>query len=203
MNRALALVPMLLLSGCISLLPPPPPTPRIYVLEAGEVAPLAGPRSDAVIGVALPSGERSLMGTDIVWRSGDELAYVAQSQWSNRADIALQSLLIETLLRQQAFTAVTRIGEARGNYEIRWEIQDFEIIESRMSARFAANVSLLAVPGRRIVAQTIVETEAPVADRTSSAASQALARAAREGSARIGEFAASSVAQASAASINR
>jgi ABC-type uncharacterized transport system auxiliary subunit len=166
---------------------------------------------DAVIAVAQPTGERSILGADLVWRSGDELAFVAQTQWSTRAEFALQSLLVETLTRQGQFRAATRAGEGRSNYEIRWEVLDFEILQETMTARFVADVHLVASPGRRIIAQQIVRAEAPVAERSSSVAAQALARAAREGGARIGSFAAQAVAEAdasaadqsSAASINR
>ncbi len=188
MKYPLLLAP-LLLSGCISLLPKQPPPPRIYALEADDPSALNQPRIEAVIAVALPTGERSILGSDMVWRTGDELAFVAQSQWSNRADLALQSLLVETLIRQRGFAAATRTGEARGDYEIRWEVLDFEIAETSMTARFSADVKLVSLPGRRIVAQEIITTEAPVSERSSSVAAQALARAAREGSARIGEFA--------------
>ena len=80
MRRVLGLAPLLLLGGCISLLPAPPPPPRIFVLEAAETTSPAAAPVDAVIGVALPTGERSFLGTDLVWRTGDELAFVAQSQ---------------------------------------------------------------------------------------------------------------------------
>ncbi len=203
MMRAAIVLPLLVLGACISLLPEPAPPPRIYVLEAGEVSAAQTPGVTGAVGVALPTGERAILGTDVVWRTGDELAFVAQSQWSNRADLALQSLLVETLIRQERFNASTRTGEARGDYEIRWEVLDFEILETDMSARFVADVKLVALPGRRIIAQRIIEASSPVADRTSSAATQALTRAAREGSARIGVFAAESAAQASAASISR
>jgi cholesterol transport system auxiliary component len=204
MRRALLTValPITLLTGCISLLPEPPPPPHIYVLEAGDDISASGQPLTAVIGVAAPAGERSILGLDIVWRTGDELAIVGRSQWSHRADEALQSMLIETLMRQQRFTAATRLGEARGNYELRWEVRDFEVVDAAMSARFAADVTLVALPGRTIVAQRLIEAEAPLSTRSSSAAAAALARAAREGSARIGAFAADAV-QASAASINR
>jgi ABC-type uncharacterized transport system auxiliary subunit len=59
-----------------------------------------------------------------------------------------------------------------------------------MQARFVADVRIVASPGRRIIAQRVIEAEAPVSDRSSSIATQALARAAREGAARIGVFAA-------------
>ena len=205
MKRALTLAPLLMLGGCISLLPPPPPPPRLYVLEADAQTPPGQGHVDAVLSVAPPTGERSILNTDLVWRTDDQLAFVSGSQWSSRADIALQSLLVSTLQRQGGFRAVTRQGEARGDYELRWEVLDFEVVESSMTARFTANVSLLALPGRRIVAQHLIEGTAPVADRSSSIAAQALARAARDGSMQIGDFAVTSAAaaQASAASINR
>lgn len=200
MIRAAALlVAASMLGGCITLLPEPPPPPRTYVLEARDVQELQGAPVDAVIGVAQPTGERSLLGADLIWRTGDTIAYVDQSQWSARAADALQQILAETMIRQGRFTSSTRSGEARADYEIRWEVLDFEVREDDMQAHFRADVRLVA-PGRRIIASRTVEATAPVSARSSSVAAEALARAAREGSARIGEFAADAVltAQASA-----
>jgi ABC-type uncharacterized transport system auxiliary subunit len=201
------------LGGCITLLPEPPPPPRTYVLEAQDVQELQGEPIDAVIGIAQPTGERALLGADLIWRTGDTIAYVAESQWSNRASDALQQVLSETIIRQGRFRSSTRSGEARADYEIRWEVLDFEVREETMTARFSADVRLVA-QGRRIIASELIVAEAPVSDRSSSIASQALARAAREGSARIGMFAADAATreqariaeeadQPSAASINR
>jgi ABC-type uncharacterized transport system auxiliary subunit len=211
MKRVLTLLPVLMLGGCISLLPEPPPPPRTYVLEARDVAQLQGAPIDIVVSVAAPGGEAALLGVDLVWRTGDTIAYVAQSQWSNRAADALQQILVETVTRQGRFRASTRSGEAHADYEIRWEVLDFEVREEDMKAHFVADVRLMS-RGRRIVASQLVSAEAPVSDRSSSIAAQALARAAREGSARIGEFAANAAAEAetsaasdhtSAASISR
>ena len=188
-----------MLSGCISLLPEPPPPPRTYVLEARNVEQLAGERLDAVIGIAQPTGERSFLGFDLIWRTGDTIAYVDQSQWSNRASDALQQILAETITNQGRFRAAARSGEARADYEIRWEVLDFEVREEDMQAHFRADVRLVA-PGRRIIASRIVDTSAPVSARSSSVAAEALARAAREGSARIGEFAADAALEAQRAS---
>lgn len=211
MRLASLLAATTLLSGCISLLPEPPPPPRTYVLEAQNVEELPGEPIDAVIAIASPTGERAILGADLIWRTGDTISYVAQSQWSNRAADALQQTLAETVIRQGRFRSSTRSGEARADYEIRWEVLDFEVREETMTARFAADVRLVE-QGRRIVASELVTAEAPVSSRSSSVAAQALARAAREGSARIGMFAANAAAearasaaddQANAASINR
>jgi ABC-type uncharacterized transport system auxiliary subunit len=197
MMRAMIFTPLLLLGGCISLLPEPPPPPRIFALESGEVA-SEPTRLDAAIAVAQPTGERAILGTDLVWRSGDELAFVAQTQWSTRAEFALQSMLVETLVKQGSFRAATRTGDGRADYEVRWDVLDFQVSEDDMQAHFVADVRLVQSPGRRIIAQRIVSAEAPVADRSASVAAQALARAAREGSARIGAFASEAAARAAA-----
>jgi ABC-type uncharacterized transport system auxiliary subunit len=203
MMRAVLLSALMLLGGCISLLPEPPPPPRLFALEVGGVAPAAGPRVDAVIAVATPGGERAILGTDLIWRAGDELALVAQTQWSSRAEQALHSMLLETLAAQGAFAAVARAGEGRADYEVRWDVLDFEVRESDMSAHFAADVRVLALPTRAIVAQRRIEALAPVADRSASLAAEALARAARQGSARIGEFALEAAANAEAQAAGR
>jgi len=194
MMRAALLLP-LLLAGCISLLPEPPPPPRIFAMEAGQVARLEGERIDAVIGVNEPTGERSILGADLIWRTGDELAFVGGTQWSTRAAESLQSLVVETLVRQGRFNAAVASGQGRAQFEIRWDVMDFEIDGDRMVARFTANVQLVAAPGRRVIAQEIITAEAPVASRSATEASQALTRAAREGGARIGVFAADAATQ--------
>jgi len=197
MMRAALLASLTLLGGCISLLPDPPPAPRTYVLEAQDVAALNGAPIDAVIAVSQPTGERTILGSDLIWRTGDTIAYVDQSQWSSRASSSLQQVLTETLIRQGRFRAASRSGEARADYEIRWDVLDFEVREETMTAHFVADVRIVT-QGRRIIASQIISTEAPVASRSSSVAANALARAAREGSARIGEFAADAAATARA-----
>lgn len=195
--RALFLIPILALGGCVSLLPEPPPPPRTYVLEAQDVAELEAVPIDAVIAVAEPGGERALLGADLIWRTGDTIAYVSNSAWSNRASASLQQILVETITRQGRFRAAARAGDALAEYTIRWEVLDFEVREDTMTARFSADVRVVEA-GRRIIASQIITAEAPVSDRSSSIAANALARAAREGSARIGVFASDAVAEARA-----
>ncbi|MBI3440121.1 MAG: membrane integrity-associated transporter subunit PqiC [Proteobacteria bacterium] len=196
MSRAFILVAMLGLSGCISLLPNAPPPPRTFMLSAGDVAQAPGQAIDAVIAVAQPSGERALLGTDMVWSTGNEVAYVAQTQWSAHADEALQAMLVETLSRQHRFRAAVRSGEAGAQYEVRWEILNFQIDSASMTARLRADVKLTQAPGRQVIAQEIIEAAAPVADRSQTNAAAALTQAAREGAARIALFAADRASQA-------
>jgi len=212
MIRALLISPVLLIGGCISLLPKPPPAPALYVLEAGQAQAAQRERLDAVLGVAAPEGERTILGSDLVWRTGDSIAFVSGAQWTGRAEDLLRNVLVTTVNDQRLFRAAVPTGSASSNYQLRWTVQDFEVFEDTMSARFSADVMVLA-PGRRVIASEHISAEAPVSDRAASAASQALTRAAREGSARIGMFAADAVAadivramaedQARAASISR
>lgn len=199
MKRALILAAALSLSGCISLLPKAPPPPRTFLLNAGDVAPAQGQPIDAVIAVAQPTGERALLGTDMVWSTGEEVAYVGHTQWSGHADDALQAVLVETLSRQHRFRAATRTGEASAQYEIRWEVLNFQVDNASMTARFRADVKLTQAPGRQVITQEIIEAAAPVAGRSQTNAAAALTQAAREGAARIALFAADGAAQAEAA----
>ena len=203
LSMALAFV----LAGCLSVLPDPAPTYR--VLDAGAVAPAQGAGLDRVLAVTPPQGKRLVLDEGIVWRAGDEAAYVKGSQWAGRAQDLLLALMIETATRQQRFRAVVRAGEARADAELRWDLLDFEIVaaDGGQSAHFRADVKLVDMASRRVIAADIVAVETPLASRSASAASEALARAAREGGARIGVFAADALAeteaQESAASISR
>ena len=199
MKRALILAAALALCGCISLLPKAPPPPRTFMLSAGDVARAPGAPIDAVIAVAEPTGERALLGADMVWSTGNEVAYVGHTQWSDHAGDALQAMLVETLSRQGRFRAAGRTGEASAQYEIRWEVLNFQIDNASMSARLRADVKLTQAPGRQVIAQEIIEASAPVADRSQTSAAAALTQAAREGTARIALFAADGASQAQAA----
>jgi ABC-type uncharacterized transport system auxiliary subunit len=199
MKRALILMAALSLGGCISLLPKPPPAPRTFMMTAGDVARAQGAPVDAVIAVAQPTGERALLGEAMVWSTGDEIAYVGGTQWSAHADEGLQTVLIETLSRQGRFRAAGHTGETGAQYEVRWEVLNFQVDNASMTARFRADVKITQAPGRRVVAQEMIEATAPVPGRSQTNAAAALMQAAREGAARIALFAADAAAQAEAA----
>jgi len=205
MKRALAFLSLALLSGCITLLPKPGAPPNTFVLDAADVTRADGGAIPVVVAVADPQGEHALLGTDMVWRTGDQIAFIAGTQWSAHGDDALQSLLIQTISQQGRVTAAVRAGDAAANYEVHWDIVDFEVDDAGMQAKFAANVTVLDARTQRVIAAQLVSANAPVASRSASLAAQALTRAAREGSARIGVFAVDAIgqAQASAASISR
>jgi cholesterol transport system auxiliary component len=206
MKRASVLVLGLALGGCVSLLPKPDPAPRLFVIEAAH-GPVAVTQSlDAIIAVAPPQGDTAALGIDLVWRTGDEIAFVSGVKWVGRAEELLQSLLIETIARDGRLRGAARSSESRADYEIRWELLNFEVVEgAEPKAHFAAHVNLIDSRTRLIAASRIVTSEVALAGRGQADAANALARAAQEGGARIASFAAETVAgaQESAVSINR
>jgi cholesterol transport system auxiliary component len=208
MKRA-ALLLAFALGGCVSLLPQAPPAPRMFALEAarGASETSAAQPLDAVVAVAPPEGDDAALGTELVWSTGGEVAVVGGVKWATRADSALQTLLIETLARGGRLRAAARTSEARADYEIRWDVLEFQVVEEggAAKARFSANAKLVDSHTRMIVAARIVASESDLASRSKAAAAEALTRAAQEGGARIASFVVESIetAQASAVSISR
>jgi len=88
-------------------------------------------------------------------------------------------MLVETMIRQGRFRAATRAGEARSDFEVRWEVLDFEVQEQSMQARFVAEVRLVR-QGRQIIASRIISTEAPVASRRLNHRRRSLTASARQ-----------------------
>ena len=126
MTRAslLLLVPALMLGGCIKLLPDPPPAPRLYVLEAGQVARVEGAPIDAVISVSDPAGSRTILGASVVWRTGDQLAFIGQTEWNGHAEDLLQGVLLDTIQHQGRFRAAVRTGDARVDHRLNLRVGD-------------------------------------------------------------------------------
>jgi ABC-type uncharacterized transport system auxiliary subunit len=180
------------LSGCIQLFPDPPPAPRVYALDAGDVA-RAARRSPAIVAVAEPTGPRMLMGDRIVWRKDGSLAFMDGAAWPGRAPDLLQGLAAETITRRGQLAAGVRSGAGvRPDMEVRWDIIAFEVVEEggRLEARLAASINVVQTRSRELLASDIIDIREPLASRTGSAAAAALQRAARRAAVRISDMAA-------------
>ena len=198
------------LAAC-SLIPSPPPAPRIFPLRAAA-APVAAPSPAGTVVIAVPDPAVSslLYSADIVWAREGVLGFMERGAWPSRTPTALQALLIETIDAQRLALSAVRAGEgARATAEVRWQVTDFQIEESRdgLVARFRADVKLMDSRTRLVVAaQTFEETEAFGA-RSAAVAATALAKTAQRATARIGTWAvlqaAAAPAQPSAASTSR
>ncbi len=198
MSRVLALsllLPTLLLGGCsVSLFGKPPPTPYVYALDVGEVQRLSGDPIDAVVVVSLPRGDATILGSELMIRNSNEYKVIGQSLWSSPADTSLQTVAAQTITRQGRFRSGVATGGASANYEVRWDVLSFNVEEegTRWTARFVADVRIVDA-GRNILATETVNKSVEITEHRSSVVAQALASAARQGSARIGEIAAQAI----------
>jgi cholesterol transport system auxiliary component len=183
---------VLLLGGCVSLLPDPPPPPDVYTLRVGAVEKTAVAQKPLVAIIGAPALPRMAAGSDIVWRQGPEMAVMDKVAWDDAAPDLLQTMLAETMDRRGVFRAAVRGGAgARGDLDVRWDVLAFEIVEENgIEAIFAANVRLIDARSRQIIETRRFETRAPLSSRSARLAVTALEKAAREACVQITDWAA-------------
>lgn len=193
-----------LVSGCVSLLPEPPPAPQIYPLRAA-VTPTQGTAAPLVIAVGRPNAVQALAVLDVVWVRDGQIGYMERAVWSARMPEALQMLLAETISAQNLAAAAIRVGEGpRADYEVRWDVHAFQVEETagRIEARLDVSARLMESGTRRIVSARPLRLAAPITDRSASVAVSALQRLAAEGAAELGQWAAQEAVRARA-EVNR
>lgn len=178
-------------SGCIRLLPKPPPPPMLFGLDAAPAgaAPAFAPKN-VVISVAVPDAPRALSGSDLAWRKDGVLAYVEEASWQGRNLDLLQTLLVHTFDRSGKVRGAVRTGEGGSNAEIHWDLIAFEVVEGAgLEARIQTNVKLFETRTRRLIAQREFSDSVPMSDRSTGIAARALEQAARNTAAKIADWA--------------
>jgi len=183
MRTSLALVAAVCLSGCVSLLPKPPPAGAIYTLRAGAVEAMAGEPKAVVLAVGEPVAPRSIAGADIVWRQGAEIAFMEGAAWDGAAPDLLQNLLIDVMDRRNGVRAVVRGGAGvRADAEVRWNVMTFEVVENgaTLEATIATTAQLIDLRTRTVLADERFNATAPISSRSGRAAAAALERVATE-----------------------
>ncbi len=191
-------------AACVSVLPEPPPPPLIYTLMANQdlASSQAAATASTVVAVSLPAGPRALMGAEIAWRNNGVVAFVAGAEWAGRAPDLLQALLADTVDGSGLVRAGVRAGAGvRADYEIIWDLTAFHIEEDdgALTAHFGAIARLVDARTRALVAQVRVEESQPVADRSQSAATQALQQVTRDAAGRIARELGTAAAEAARA----
>lgn len=178
-------------SGCIRLLPKPPPPPLLYSLDAAPAgAPPTFAPKNTVIAVAVPDAPRALSSADLAWRTNGVLAYVEGVSWQGRNLDLLQTLLVHTLDRRGTARGALRVGEGGSNAEIHWDLIAFEVVDDgSVRAQFQANVKLFESRTRRLIAQREFSEAVPMSDRSASIAARALEQAARNAAVKIVDWA--------------
>lgn len=193
------------LAGCISVLPEPPDPPQTFPLRGATSIERAGATAPFSLSVALPQAPRALAGVDLaIIRANGSLAYVDGAAWAAPTPEGLRGLLVETFDAAGA-VAITApdSASARTDYELRVELNAFELREpdrsGRGEARFIAAARLLDGRSRALVAARTFDIRVPAARGGAAAAANALAEAARQGSAEIAAWTADEGGRAYAA----
>ncbi len=97
---------------------------RLVRARSRRVCNLAGDVIAEVVSVAPPLGQRHSR-RDLIWRTGDSMAYVSQSQWIGRAQERLQHCWCKRWRAKAASAPPLRVGDAQSNYEVRWDVTRF------------------------------------------------------------------------------
>lgn len=117
------------LAGCSgSLLPPPPPPPNLYRLSPAENTPSSGPQVTAQMLVGAISAPGALDTVRIALsKSPTRLEYFADAEWTDRAPVIFQNLLLDTLTHSGRFARVARRSLAlHADYLVIGALRHFE-----------------------------------------------------------------------------
>jgi cholesterol transport system auxiliary component len=170
MNRvrhAILLGAALTLAGCAALIPGD--SPQLYVLSPKSTFEENLPHVDWQLIVELPVAAAGLNTTRIaVSRTPLTMEYYARANWTDRAPVLVQTLLIESFENSGKIVSVGResIG-LRSDYVLKTELREFEAVEEggRTLTHVRINAKLIKMPERSIIAATTGERKVPVESR--------------------------------------
>ena len=157
-----------LLGGCSPLLPPPPPTDNIYLLEARTAPALARsvppPKRDFVLAVSMPRARAGFDTAQMIWvRQAHGLEVYSRNRWADTPARMLAPLFVQTLERSGAFhTVVLSLSSASAMLRLDTELirlqQDFTVQPSKV--RLTLGAQLVDVGTQRVIAtEEFDETE--------------------------------------------
>jgi cholesterol transport system auxiliary component len=157
------------LAGCSSNLIGPPPAPQIYVLHP-EFSPVANaPMVSWQLVVSVPGAPESLDTERVALvRAPNTMDYFANSQWTDRAPLLVQSLLVEAFEKSGRINAVGRESAGiRADYVLQSEIHDFSahyaVLDTPPKIRVAITAKLVGALSRNVAATMEFENEAQAA----------------------------------------
>jgi cholesterol transport system auxiliary component len=154
------------LAGCSgNLIGPPSPAPQIYVLNP-KFGTVDAPNAGWQLVVAVPNAPASLDTQRIALeRAPNTMDYYANSEWTDRAPILMQSLLVQAFESSGRIAGVGReTAGIRADYVLETEIRDFEafyaVTDSPPLVRVAVMAKLLGVLHHEIAAAMEFHNEA-------------------------------------------
>lgn len=201
MIRFASLAATVLLTGCISLVPPAKELPPRFTLSALSVD-AEGERLPVTLAIADARAEGAINTSKIAVRvAPNEIRYLPDGEWSDRVPRIL-SLLIERSAEEQArFLAVSdRVALPLADYILFTDIQHFEAVRhsDQESVEVTFRVRLENRTGRVLAARRFDATEPMRSDDTAGAAF-ALDAAAARATAELGAWVVETVADIEAA----
>jgi cholesterol transport system auxiliary component len=166
----------LTLAGCGgNLIGPPSPAPQLYVLHPEFGALADSPNVPWQLVVSVPAAPASLDSERIALeRAPNTMDYYANSQWTDRVPLLLQSLLVEAFEKSGRIAAVGReTAGIRADYVLETEIRDFEayyaVPDAAPNVRVSITAKLLGALSHEIAGtmQSIHQAQAAANDMTS------------------------------------
>lgn len=173
------LLPALLCAAGCNVLGDPKPPLQIYDLSAGSDVQLqAGERIAVNVIVDEPDVSRVLDSERILVRlKTNELRYLPQSRWSDRAPRLLQLSLIEAFTRGGRVMGTGAPSSSfRGDYRIEGYLRSFEAVaaDRKMQMHVGFDVQLVAEKGARIVSVRSFDAQAQAASENPSDVARAM-----------------------------
>jgi cholesterol transport system auxiliary component len=175
---AASLVLLPLVTGCGGLLPKPPER-QVYRLMPTPVFRTSLPRVEAQLLVATPTALSAFDTSRIaLGRSAITLEYFADSEWTDRAPFVVQAALIDAFEKSRAFSGISSESSGlQADFVLATEIRDFAAIYDSPNGparvRVQLNAELVRMPGRKILAETVVTAESTAAGNDIPAVVQA------------------------------
>ncbi len=165
------------LAGCITLLPKPGKPPAIVAMRADPMVPQQAQQYPFTIGIGEPTMPAILLGNQVVvLRKDRTFAFVEGLRFSASAPLSIQNVVLETFdLAGSTRAAVRAVTIARPDYELHFDVSDFQVTEpqgrTKGTARIEATARLIDVySGKPLASKVIVgETIAARGDVTQPA----------------------------------
>lgn len=184
----IVLTGMMMVGGCVSVLPEPATPNALIRLTADDVRP-AQQALETVVVVHSPVVPGALSGVEMASSEGRELRYINDVRWADTPNRMIQSAMIDALSRTdgEGFAVGMKAG-ARANYALRSTVRDLSVDKDTGLAVCDLRLTLVAQPGRRIVTTGEVRVEIASSGRSDTARANALAQAMAEASAKAADF---------------
>jgi cholesterol transport system auxiliary component len=157
-----------LLAACGGLLPKPPER-QLYRLTATPVFRAGLPRVPAQLLVATPTSLAAFDTARIALsRSAITLEYFADAEWADRAPFVVQAALIDAFEKSRVFSGISSESSGlQADFVLATEVRDFAAVYDSPNGpprvRVQLNAELIRMPGRKILAETVVTGEAAAA----------------------------------------